>query len=565
MRDALVAAAQALSVGAWTDALAGFHGACRDEHRAEALEGMAKAAWWLGRPDHAIGARERGYRLYRQQGDNVGAARMAVHLAADHCCLRDARTLACRWLQRGERLLEGLDACPEQAWLALWQAQVAMLVGPNPAESWRRSADAADMARALGLRHLEVLASAQERVALTSEGAVGAGEFRPDDAHAIVGCLSGEFDLVLSASSTLMYAWEQMRDFPAVERWFALFDDVPEAWSSTGPFWWCRAVRTGALVWRGAWDEAEAELEASARALGAISPDMAAEALVRLARLRRRQGRYEDSAALLERAESQPLRLWTETHILLAWAELLLDEGDPEPARASVERVLASLEGAHPTERLAPLETLVRAEVGFGKWERSHGALVELQRASCSVATDGVRGATRFAEGMVAHATGASEPACARFEEAVSLFERAGASFHAAQARIELAVTLSALGRQDDAEREAATALDALSRLGAAHEAERSQARVPRGGGTAAAPGGRPSSAAGLTTREIEILRLVAQGQSNQAIAASLIVSVRTVERHLSNVYGKIGASGKVARAAATAYGLRHGLISPER
>ncbi len=553
---------QALLAGRWSDARRGFLVALKEHESAEALEGVAKAAWWLGSRDAVFVARERAYRLYRQRGDSVSAARLAVHLAADHCCLRDARAVADGWLQRAQRLLDGLDATAEHAWLALWQGQVATLLRHDPAASCRHSASAADLAQALGLRHLVVLARAQEGLALISQGGVVRGGYGPDDASALVGSVPTDFDLVLSATSTLIYTWEQTRDFSAVEQWFALFHDVPEPWSSSGPFWSCRTLRTGALVWRGAWNEAEAELEASAKALSAIGSDMAAQALARLARLRLRQGRYEESVALLDQAESQPLRLWTETQVLLGWAELLLDEGDPEAARASIERVLASLHGTHPTERLAPMELLVRAEVAFGKLERSQEALVKLQRASCSVATDGVRGATRFAEGVVAHVTGALDAARTRLEEAVVLFQRAGACFAAAQARTELAVTLLALGHRDHAEREAATALQILCSLGAAHEAERVQSRVPQGR-SAGAPPGVP--AGGLTTRELEVLRLVAQGQSNQAIAATLIVSVRTVERHLSNIYDKIGASGKVARAVAIAYGLRHGLVAPER
>lgn len=56
-----------------------------------------------------------------------------------------------------------------------------------------------------------------------------------------------------------------------------------------------------------------------------------------------------------------------------------------------------------------------------------------------------------------------------------------------------------------------------------------------------------------LSTREEEVLALVAQGKSNEEIAATLFLSVRTVERHLSNIYAKLRVSGKSARAAAAA------------
>jgi predicted ATPase/DNA-binding CsgD family transcriptional regulator len=75
-------------------------------------------------------------------------------------------------------------------------------------------------------------------------------------------------------------------------------------------------------------------------------------------------------------------------------------------------------------------------------------------------------------------------------------------------------------------------------------------------GERAAAPGS--VAAGGLSEREREVLCLVARGQSNAEIATELVLSVRTVEKHVANIYAKIGARG---RADAATYALRHGLI----
>jgi ATP/maltotriose-dependent transcriptional regulator MalT len=68
--------------------------------------------------------------------------------------------------------------------------------------------------------------------------------------------------------------------------------------------------------------------------------------------------------------------------------------------------------------------------------------------------------------------------------------------------------------------------------------------------------------AAELTSREVEVLRLLAAGRSNREIAAELVISLRTAERHMANLYEKLGAHGKTARAAATAFAFAHGLIA---
>ncbi len=62
-----------------------------------------------------------------------------------------------------------------------------------------------------------------------------------------------------------------------------------------------------------------------------------------------------------------------------------------------------------------------------------------------------------------------------------------------------------------------------------------------------------------MTGREVEVLCLIAQGKSNREIADVLLLSVRTVERHITNIYAKIGARG---RADATAYVLSHNLLN---
>ena len=70
-----------------------------------------------------------------------------------------------------------------------------------------------------------------------------------------------------------------------------------------------------------------------------------------------------------------------------------------------------------------------------------------------------------------------------------------------------------------------------------------------------------PESRAGdLSAREREVLRLVSRGDSNEEIARELVLSVRTVERHVANLYAKIGVSGRTARAAATAWAHTHGV-----
>jgi len=137
----------------------------------------------------------------------------------------------------------------------------------------------------------------------------------------------------------------------------------------------------------------------------------------------------------------------------------------------------------------------------------------------------------------------------------VDLFARAEAPFEAARARIELARCLLDLGQQAAAAKEAAAAHAAFEALGATRERERAERLLVE-----IQPSARGRPDLRLTRREVEALRLLGQGRSNEEIAAVLFLSVRTVERHVANIYAKIGAHGRAARAMATAFAHRNGI-----
>jgi DNA-binding NarL/FixJ family response regulator len=82
------------------------------------------------------------------------------------------------------------------------------------------------------------------------------------------------------------------------------------------------------------------------------------------------------------------------------------------------------------------------------------------------------------------------------------------------------------------------------------------------GAGSASVSVGTAEGQPSLTRRETEVLQMVAGGNTNKEIASHLLLSVATVERHIANIYGKIGARG---RAEATAFAITRGLVAPAR
>jgi DNA-binding NarL/FixJ family response regulator len=136
--------------------------------------------------------------------------------------------------------------------------------------------------------------------------------------------------------------------------------------------------------------------------------------------------------------------------------------------------------------------------------------------------------------------------AATHLELALRLADDCAAPFERAQTLLALADLHDARGEPDSAGRQRDAAQAICAELGATRVLARRAVPTKR-----ARPEPYP---AGLTAREVEVLRLLAQGESNREIASALFLSVRTVERHLSNAYGKIAARN---RADATAYAVR--------
>jgi DNA-binding NarL/FixJ family response regulator len=174
----------------------------------------------------------------------------------------------------------------------------------------------------------------------------------------------------------------------------------------------------------------------------------------------------------------------------------------------------------------------------------------ELGDIAATFGTTGLTAAALAARGMVRLAGRDADGAVPVLRAALDAYRTLRAPFERARARVLLAQAYEELGVREAAglERDAATI--ELRSLGI-------QGR--RGG-----EGHRRELPAGLTPREAEVLSLVARGRSNQEIADHLVLSVRTIERHLATVYRKLDLHGPSARAAAVSYAHRSGLLGPE-
>jgi DNA-binding CsgD family transcriptional regulator len=280
-----------------------------------------------------------------------------------------------------------------------------------------------------------------------------------------------------------------------------------------------------------------------------------AAAVIRLANLRVRQGRLEEAGELLDGLGQHP-------DAVPVLAGLQLARGELELAQELLERATAGADDAVPTvgasTMVGPLlGLLVDVQLARGNLAGAERTAGRLDRVAQAQRGPYLRAMAALARGRVGVASGRSD--------ARGLLHQALAGFAQAQLPMELARTRLELGRAlakevpEVAVAEARAALVAFERLQAASHADAARALLRSlGAPTRTSPGG----AGTLTGREVEVLRLVATGLSNQEIASALVISEHTVRRHLQNIFAKIGVP---SRAAATAYAFQHDLISPTR
>jgi len=545
--DPLAAGLRALERGAWQEARTAFHASLEAAESPQALEHLGLASWWLDDHEQTFRAREQAYALYRDGGDAKGAARVALWLVWDTLAIKGDTAVASGWLERARRLLGGHESSAEYGWLLLREGEMALFRGHDPATARASGMRAAELGRQTGDRGLEFTGLALEGLARVSAGDVAAGMRCLDEATAAAtGGEVKELHTVGVVCCWQIFACERVRDFDRAAQWCARVQEFTKRWRFRPLSAICRVQYAGVLIWRGAWDEAETELAAAVRDFELSRPPLIGQAFARLGDLRLRQGRLEDAAKLFEQAGSQPIAR-------LGQVALALERGDPAGAAADVDRYLVQTGVAEPTVRAGALELAMRAHAALKEWAPAEQAQEELRDIAQALGTVPLALSVAAAEGDLLRQRGDAQGAASRFEEAAVLAERTGAPLEMARARLELSRTLATQGQKAGAEREARRALETFQALGAARDATRAAELLTD---LAEAPGAAEKP--GLTTRQIEILRLVAQGLSNPEIAVRLRLSDHTVKRHVANLLTRLGLP---SRAAAVAYAAQHGML----
>jgi DNA-binding CsgD family transcriptional regulator len=505
------------------------------------LELLATAAYMLGRQDEYFDVLGRAHQAHLNAGEALAAARCALWIGVN-LAQQGEMGRAGGWLGRARRLVEreGRE-CVEQGYLLL-PLMFEHEARGEPEAAIATAAAAAEIAERFGDADLFAMASHGQGHLLVTHGRVREGLALLDESMLAV--TNEELSPIVSGIvyCGVILACRIAYELQRAQEWTAALSawcrEQPDMVAFTGR---CLVHRTEILGLRGAWREAlEEARRASRRCLEGQNQRAAGEAAYLQGDLHRFRGSFDAA----EEAYREAGRRGRDPQPGLAL--LRAAQGDTGAALAAIRRALG--ETTDPSGRAGLLPAMVEITLAAGDSESARAACLELEQIAADYESGMLHAAADYARGAVELAEGNCEAALVSLRRGAQAWQELDAPYEVARARALVAEGCLALGDEDAAGRERDAARDAFARLGATPALARLDP-------TASAGGGERHT---LTGRELEVLRHVAAGLSNKAIAADLVLSERTVERHVSNIFVKLGVS---SRAGATAFAYEHRLL----
>jgi ATP/maltotriose-dependent transcriptional regulator MalT len=523
----------------WGNAFTDLSAAHREgELDGEDLERLAVAAYMLGND----GASEEGWiaahRVWLARGEAERAAGCAFRHALG-LFFRGDLAPAMGWVARGGRLLEeSRRDRVEHAWLGMLTALPRLFSGD--AGVYPSLVEAGEIAERLADPDAAMFARLCRGYVLILEGRLADGMALLDEvmvsvtADEVSPTLAGIAYCQVITLCQAVFDVRRAREWTeALTRWC---DSQPEIVPFRGN---CLVHRCEILQLQGSWTDAfDSARQACEWLAGPPDWDSLGAAHYQLAEIQRLRGELAQAEESYRRAslagrDPEP-----------GMSLLRLAQGRVDLALAAIRRALDEAEDPIPRSRLLPACVEVMLEAN--DVEAARAAATELDGIAAQHAAPYLNALAGEAYGGVLLAEGDPRAALARLRGVHHSWRELEAPHHAARVRLLIGIACRELGDGASAELDFEAARGTLEKLGAAPDLERLARLV-----------GSPS-AGGLSRRESEVLTLVAAGKTNRAIATELFISEKTVARHVSNIFTKLGLT---SRAEATAYAFKHGVV----
>jgi DNA-binding CsgD family transcriptional regulator len=514
---------------AWGEAFSQLSDADRKSSLApEDLVNFAQAALLTGRETEGADILSRAHQAFLTRGDTQLAARCAFWLGFT-LLINGEFAKAGGWLSRASRLL-----VPEG--YRLYQAGDA--VG-----AYAKFVQAAASGERFGDKDLVTLAFQGQGRSLIRQGEIARGVALLDEAMVAVTAgevsplnAGGVYCSVLEACGEIFDLQRAQEWTSALEKWCA---SQPDLVPYRGH---CLVRRAELLQLNGTWPEALEWAERACELLSHPSPKPAVgAAYYQIGEIQRLLGRFAESEEAYRRATE-----WNKTPAP-GPALLRLAQGQVEAANAAIRRIAEEVHEACPRARV--LDAYVEIVLAFHDIPAASAAANELSEIAKSWDVPFLRALASRTRGAVLLADGKAHAALAELRKSWSIWCELDAPYEAARVRISIAQACRELKDEESARLELSAARQTFERLGATKDLSRVRALLPRDVSQGAGP---------LTEREVQVLRLVASGMTNRAIAGKLKISEKTVARHLSNIFTKLDLS---SRTAAAAYAYDHNLV----
>ena len=505
----------------------------------EDLERLATAAYLIGREEESEAFRERAHRMFLDRGDREGAARSACSLAAE-LRMRGAMAPASGWYSRAQHILDeaGVE-CVVHGYLLIAPA-VQRIVQGDPAGGDALFSRAGEIASRFGDRDLACKAWQGRGRALIRLGRVGEGVALLDEA--MVAVVAGDVSPLQAGDAycTVLEACQEIFDLrrayewtTSLARWCAAQPDLVRYRGE------CLLYRAEVMQLRGKWDEAARDARNACELLQ--SRPAAGAACYRLGDIHRLRGELDKAEAAYTQANDRGRRPQPGLALLRLAQDRISD------AAASIRSVLLDTRAQATRARLlaAAVEILLAADDVAG----AVAAADELSQLARAFDAPLLSGTSAHATGAVRLSRGDIAGAGASLREACDIWRDLEMPYEEARTCLLLAAVCERRGDEDGRRLE----LEAARKLFRHLNVEAPLARV-------AEPSVRAARvhAGSLTDRERQVLHLLAAGKSNRAIAGELFISEKTVARHVSNIFDKLGVS---SRSAATAWAYQHNVI----
>ncbi|HEY3218140.1 MAG TPA: LuxR C-terminal-related transcriptional regulator [Candidatus Limnocylindria bacterium] len=523
----------------WSEAYARLVAADRERPLGvDDLERLAVAAHVTGQLDARADAFARAYHGSLRAGDAKRAVAFAFWSAFGFAD-RGERARAEGWFLRAFELVKTVEVNGvERAYLNAALGFRAMESGDMKTvydhfdQAHRIAAEFGD--RSLGAMTGQALGRALIRMGRVPEGVVLLDE-------AMVAVTAGEVSplVIGNVYCGVIEACKEVYDLRRAHEWTAALSRWCESQPDLVPYRGnCLVFRSELMRLHGAWPDA---MEEASRAAEALRGEPALGAALyeqgEVHRLRGERARAEEAFRGASAAGHAPQP---------GLALLRLAQGEVAAARATLGRALE--ETRDPVIRCRLLPALVEVALAAGEVAAGRAAADELEAFASRIPSAYLRAIAAHARAQVLLAEKDAMAAVPMLREAWSGYRDVEAPYESARIRELLGVAFQELGDEPSAEMELDAARTVFEELDARADAARVRGRSQA----------RPAGASGLTARELEVLALVAKGRTNRQVADELVISEKTVARHLSNIFDKLDVA---SRAALTAYAYEHGLI----